>query len=213
MTDQKEEKIEKSDFKAVKLKDGEEILLVVRQTPVAFSSAFLIGLFLFLLPFFFLFPLFSWGKIGMVIFFILLGGAILFALYELINWYFNCGIITSLRVIDIDQKGLFNRIVSEVPYYKIDDVSYNIKGIKQSMFRYGNVVVAIRGYRSSVTLRNVAKPAMIQELVLEVERRVRKWDENEEKKPVMDKIMDEMDKLSSVEKRALALALKKMKKE
>ncbi|PIR66460.1 MAG: hypothetical protein COU51_03835 [Parcubacteria group bacterium CG10_big_fil_rev_8_21_14_0_10_36_14] len=204
----------KSDFKAVKLKEGEEVLLVVRQTPIVYSTAILFGLLFFLLPFFFLFPLFSWGKIGMVIFFILLGGAIFFTLYQLIDWYFNCGIVTNVRVIDIDQKGLFNRIVSEVPYYKIDDVSYNIKGIKQSMFRYGNVVVAIRGYRSSVTLRNVAKPAMIQELVLEVERRVRKWDENEEqKKPVMDKIMEEMDKLSSVEKRALALALKKMKKE
>ena len=201
----------KSEFKAISLKDGEEILLVIRQTPIAFSGSILIGLFLFLLPFFLLFPLFSWGKWGVVIFFILFGVAIIFSLHRLIDWYFNCGIITNQRVIDIDQHGLTDRVVSEVPYYKIDDVSYNIKGFRQAIFRYGNVVVAIRGYRSSVTLRNIARPAMVQELILEVERQLRGWDvEND--KPI-DKVMDDLDKLSIVERKALTLALKKMKKE
>tara|TARA_Y100000310_G_scaffold293587_1_gene323267 strand:- start:88 stop:711 length:624 start_codon:yes stop_codon:yes gene_type:complete len=200
----------KSEFKAVKLKEGEEILLVVRQTSIAFATSILVGLVLFLFPFFLLFPLFSWGKWGVVIFVILLFIAIIFALYRFIDWYFNCGIITDKRVIDIDQTGLFDRVVSEVPYYKIDDVSYNIKGIRQSMFRYGNVVVAIRGYRSSVTLKNIAKPWIVQELILEVERRIRRWD-SENEKPV-DQVMENVDKLSSVEKRSLEVALRKMGK-
>ncbi|MFC1612453.1 PH domain-containing protein [Patescibacteria group bacterium] len=204
-------------FKSVKLKDGEKILLVVRQTPIAFGMSILIGLILFLLPFFLLFPLFSWGKWGMALFFVLLFGAILFALYQFINWYFNCGIITNQRVIDIDQTGLTDRVVSEVPYYKIDDVSYNIKGVRQSLFRYGNVVIAIRGYRSSVTLRNIHRPWLVQELILEVERQVRGWNKEErqaqeEERQPMDKIMGEVPKLSDVERRALKVALKKMKK-
>lgn len=186
-------------------------MLVVRQTPVAFANSLLIGTLLFLLPFFLLFPLFTRGKWGVAGFIVLLSVAVIFSFYRLVDWYFNCGIITNMRVIDIDQKGLFARTVSEVPYYKIDDVSYNIKGFRQTMFRYGNVVVAIKGYRSSVTLRNVAKPAMIQELVLAVEREVKGWDD-EQKRP-MDKIMGEVDKLSDIERRALAIALKKMKKE
>jgi len=198
-------------FRAIKLKEGEKILLVVRQTPIAFANSILIGTFLFLLPFFFLFPLFTRGKWGVAGFIALLAVAVIFSFYRLVDWYFNCGVITNMRVIDIDQKGLFQRTVSEVPYYKIDDVSYNIKGLRQTMFRYGNVVVAIKGYRSSVTLRNVARPAMIQELILEVEREIKGWDD--EKARPMDKIMGEVDKLSEVERRALAVALKKMKKE
>lgn len=198
-------------FRAVKLKDGEKILLIVRQTPVAFANSLLVGTLLFLLPFFLLFPLFTRGKWGVAGFISLLFIAVIFAFYRLVDWYFNCGIITNMRVIDIDQKGLLQRTVSEVPYYKIDDVSYNVKGLRQTMFRYGNVVVAIKGYRSSVTLRNVGKPAMIQELVLAVEREVKGWDD-EQKRP-MDKIMGEVDKLSDIERRALAIALKKMKKE
>ncbi|MBU1180087.1 hypothetical protein KJ885_04030 [Patescibacteria group bacterium] len=201
----------KSDFKAVKLKDGEDILLIVRQTPIAFSGSILLSLLLFLLPFFLLFPLFSWGKWGVVIFCILLGFAILFSLYRFIDWYFNCGIITNMRVIDIDQTGLFDRIISEVPYYKIDDVSYHMKGLRQTMFRYGNVVVAIRGYRSSVTLQNITRPWLVQELILEVERHVRGWDAGEER-PV-DRVMDDLDKLSPVERKALQVALKKVKRE
>ena len=72
----------KSEFKAVKLKDGEEILLVVRQTAIAFATSILAGLVLFLLPFFLLFPLFSWGRWGVVVFVILLSIAIIFALYR-----------------------------------------------------------------------------------------------------------------------------------
>jgi hypothetical protein len=198
-------------FKAITLKPDEKILMVVRQTPVAFSNSLLIGALLFLLPFFLLFPLFSYGKWGVAGFSALLLAAIIFAGYRFIEWYFNCGIITNMRVIDVDQKGMTERVVSEVPYFKIDDVSYNIKGVKQTMFRYGNVVVAIRGYRSSVILRNIAKPAMIQELILEVEREVRGWDDDD-RRP-MDKIMGEVDKLSEIEIRALAVALKKMKNE
>lgn len=198
-------------FHAVKLKEGEKILLIIRQAPIAFANSLLIGTLLFLLPFFLLFPLFTRGKWGVAGFIVLLSAAIVFAFYRLVDWYFNCGIITNMRVIDIDQKGLLQRTVSEVPYYKIDDVSYNIKGFRQTMFRYGNVVVAIKGYRSSVTLRNVGRPAMIQELVLAVEREVKGWDD-EQKRP-MDKIMGEVDKLSDIERRALAIALRKMKKE
>ncbi len=193
------------------MKEGEKILLFVRQTPIAFANSILIGAFLFLLPFFLLFPLFTRGKWGVAGFIALISIAVIFSLYRFVDWYFNCGVITNQRVIDIDQKGLFARTVSEVPYYKIDDVSYNVKGLRQTMFRYGNVVVAIKGYRSSVTLRNVDKPAMIQELILEVEREIKGWDD--EKAKPMDKIMGEVDKLSEVERRALAVALKKMKKE
>jgi len=198
-------------FRAITLKPDEKILMVVRQTPIAFATSFLIGLFLFLLPFFLLFPLFSYGKWGVAGFVTLVTVAVCFCGYKFIEWYFNCGVITNMRVIDIDQRGLTNRVVSEVPYFKIDDVSYNIKGVKQTMFRYGNVVVAIKGYRSSVTLRNVASPAVIQELILEVEREVRGWDEDE-RRP-MDKIMGEVDKLSEIEIRALSVALRKMRAE
>jgi len=198
-------------FKAFKLKEGEEILFVVRQSPIAFSTSLLIGLLLFLLPFFLLFPLFSLGKWGVLIFILLFLGALYFTVDRLINWYFNCGIITDQRVIDIDQSGFFDRIVSEVPYYKIDDVSYNVKGFKQSTFKYGNVSIAIRGYRSNITLQNISKPWIVQELILEVERHVRGWDNG--KKPPMDSIMGELDKLNPIEKKALEVALRKMKKD
>jgi len=198
-------------FKAFKLKEDEEILLIVRQSPIAFSTAFLIGLLLFLLPFFLLFPLFSWGKWGIVIFIVLFLAALYYAVDRFVNWYFNCGIITDQRVIDVDQDGFFDRIVSEVPYYKIDDVSYSIKGLKQSTFKYGNVVVAIRGYRSNVTLKNISRPWVVQELILEIERNVRGW--KSENKPPMDNIMGELDKLNPIEKKALEVALRKMKKD
>ncbi|MDO8560910.1 MAG: PH domain-containing protein [bacterium] len=67
---------------------------------------------------------------------ILLYGFILWADYYLDVW-----IITSKRLIDIQQKGLFNRSVSELGMDKVQDVTIKINGFVQTMLKFGNLEV------------------------------------------------------------------------
>ena len=125
-----------SDFLLRKLnfKENEEIIKIVRRYPLTCTFPILITLILVAGSFFFLSLFFSWGPIGVALFLTILLLGIIYGTREFVLWYFNAFIITNQRVIDIDQRGFFDRIVSEAPYEKIQDVSYRVKGIFQTLF-------------------------------------------------------------------------------
>ena len=61
--------------------------------------------------------------------------------YEFHNYYLSLQIVTTKRLIDVDQRGLFYREVNELPIEKIEDVTYTQAGILPSVFHYGTVKV------------------------------------------------------------------------
>lgn len=156
-----------SDFLLRKLnfKENEEIIKIVRRYPLTCTFSILITLILVAGVFFFLSLFFSWGPIGVALFLAILLLGIIYGTREFVLWYFNAFIITNQRVIDVDQRGFFDRIVSEAPYEKIQDVSYRVKGIFQTLFHYGNIQVQTAGTALRLELKNIYQPGKIQELI------------------------------------------------
>lgn len=155
--------------KNLNLKEGEVLVKVVRQSPWAFLGSEILVTLLIITPFFFLFLLFSWGKQGQIIFFASLILGIFLAFKTFIKWYFNAFIITNKRIVDFDQRGLFQRTVSELPLNKIQDIFYEIKGVKQTIFGYGTIEIIISGTQSKLRIRNVSQPQKIQQLILQLQ--------------------------------------------
>ena len=145
------------------LGEGEKIIKVVHQHPLTFITSFLVVFVLVMGPFFFLFPLFYLGVIGIIIFFLYLGIGIILGIRLFVIWYFNVFIITNKRVVDITQHGFFDRVVSEIPLEKVRDVSYRVKGLRQTLFGYGNVQVV--GESIKLELCNISGPQKIQGLI------------------------------------------------
>lgn len=152
-------------IKKISPKAGEEIIAVVRHYGLTLWPKILAAILLFTLPFFFIFPLFKWGYWGVALFLfpILLG--IIFALKTFIVWYYNAFIITNRRVIDLDQRGFFERIVSEAPLETIQDVSHRRKGIWQTIFCYGDVRIQIADTDTGLEIKNVRAPEITQQLI------------------------------------------------
>jgi hypothetical protein len=152
-------------IKKISLKAGEEVIEVVRHFGLTLWPKFLAVILLFTLPFFFIFPLFKWGYWGVALFLfpILLG--VIFAFKTFIVWYYNAFIITNRRVVDIDQRGFFERIVSEAPLETIQDVSHRRKGIWQTIFRYGDVRIQIADTDIGLEIKNVRAPEVTQQLI------------------------------------------------
>lgn len=152
-------------IKKINPKAGEEIMAVVRHFGLTFWPQILAVALLIILPFFLIFLLFGWGYwgVGLFLFLIFLGA--LYAVRTLVIWYYNAFIITNLRIIDIDQRGFFERVVSEAVYEKIQDVSYRRKGIWQTIFRYGDVRIQMVGSDSGLEIKNVRSPERVQELI------------------------------------------------
>ena len=61
------------------------------------------------------------------------------------NYYLSLGVITSERVIDIDQTGIFKREVNEMSMATLEDASYKQNGVFANMFNYGNVILQTAG--------------------------------------------------------------------
>lgn len=61
------------------------------------------------------------------------------------DYYLSLQIVTSERVIDIDQKGLFNREVNQLSLDKVQDVTYKQNSFLSVVFNFGNVIIETAG--------------------------------------------------------------------
>lgn len=80
-------------------------------------------------------------------------------------WRKDVVIITNQRVIDINQKSLFDKEVAEINYYKIRDIIYQIKGILASMFNFGRIELHLAG-GAVLALDKIPHPQRIQKILL-----------------------------------------------
>lgn len=95
--------------------------------------------------------------------FLLLSLFIIFVLY-----YLNLHIITDIRIVDIDQEGLFSHVVSELHLDKIEDVTSQTNGLLANIFDYGTVLIQTAGATERFEFRNVPKPAVLTKIILDL---------------------------------------------
>jgi membrane protein YdbS with pleckstrin-like domain len=152
------------------LKADEELILLVRKYVPVFLMPILCSTVCIIAPFFFLYPLWHWGPWGIAIFFAVLLGGIFLSVRTIVIYSLNVFVITSQRIIDIDQAGLFDRTVSETTYNKIQDVSIRIKGVWQTVLHYGSIIIQTAGNQANIELMGVKNPEKLQQLITEVQK-------------------------------------------
>ncbi len=149
----------------VNLHDGEKVAAVVRNHWLSFFWGLSLPFTLIVAAFFFMVPLFRFGTPGLVAFGLLTFGGLFWFLRTVFLWYWNAFIVTSERIVDVDQRGLFDRTVSEAPFDKIQDVSYQVKGILGTVLNVGTVIVQTAGTNTNLELLHVHRPQDIQHLI------------------------------------------------
>lgn len=151
--------------KFIQLKPREEVLEVVHASLVPRAHRFFLLLVWLLLPFFFLFPLWRYGTVGIVTFaiWVLSGVILLYRAYA--KWGNTVFIVTDRRVIDCEQKGLFHRVVTEARYDQIDEVSYHIKGFLPTIFRFGSIHLQLHGSAADIYIDQVTRPQRVTDLI------------------------------------------------
>jgi len=79
-------------------------------------------------------------------------------------------LITSERILDIDQSSLFVRQVSETSLDKIQDVVGKINGFFASVFDFGDVEIQTAGYENFFEGRKIASPHLTARKILDVQQ-------------------------------------------
>ena len=147
----------------LQVKDGEEIKDIVRRHGLTLVPGLFVAFLCIVVPFFFLFPLFAWGIFGVAVFLVAVILGIVIAIRTFLLWDADVLIVTSLRVVDVDQRGVFTRIVSEAPIPSIQDVSWTRKGIGQTILRMGTLRIQQTGMQSAIEARDIASPERVCE--------------------------------------------------
>ena len=158
---------------------GEEILLVAHRHWFDIISQFFLvfGLILFLLascvftPF--LFPALLAGANAALFsflqnFFLLIVWLLSFVIW--VDYYFDVWIITNRRVVNIEQKGLFSRSISELELEKIQDVTVEVLGIIPTFLNYGNLYVQTAAEEERFAFWHVPNPYAIKDLLMNLQK-------------------------------------------
>lgn len=144
--------------------DLEQILAVFR--PHWFTNVrwILIALVMFLAPAFLsVVPILSFfpGRYQLVfiIFWYILTFVVAFESF--LSWYFDVYIITDERVVDINFNNLLSKKFSETKISMIQDVTYTVTGVAQTMFNYGDVRIQTAGEIPEINFESVPNPEKI----------------------------------------------------
>lgn len=86
-----------------------------------------------------------------------------------IDYYFDVWIITDERIIDIDQKALFVRHVSELEFPKIQDVSIEVVGVIPTVLNYGDVHIQTAATKGRFLFRKVPDPYKLKSLIMNMQ--------------------------------------------
>ena len=83
-----------------------------------------------------------------------------------LDYSLDIWVITNKRVIDVEQQGLWDRVVAENRLDKIQDVTSEVHGILQTTLDYGTVKVQTAGESENFIFETVGQPRQMVEKLL-----------------------------------------------
>ncbi len=118
------------------------------------------------------FFLFNFGSLGDGEILLSFGAAVVslflwaFLFFIFIDYYLDVWVITNERIINIEQKGLFKREVSELRLEKVQDLTTEIGGIISTLFDFGDLYVQTAGKRERFLFKSIPHPERIKDVIL-----------------------------------------------
>jgi hypothetical protein len=99
-----------------------------------------------------------WGPALTATLFAYLLVVLILTLTELTDYWLDVWIVTDERIINTEQHGLFNRVVSEVYLSQIQDVTSETKGYLGTFLTYGDVYVQTAAERERFQFKGIDNP-------------------------------------------------------
>ncbi|OGK10706.1 hypothetical protein A2767_04475 [Candidatus Roizmanbacteria bacterium RIFCSPHIGHO2_01_FULL_35_10] len=146
---------------------NEQIILVLRAHPITQLPWIINSIVLFVVLIFLNFVFFNFLLPAQTFFANFFGLAFIFAYiwFNFLSWFFNVGIITNERIIDIDFHAVIYKEVTETQLSKVEDVTAKSGGFFASIFNFGNVFVQTAGTEINIEFYNIPKPAEVTKII------------------------------------------------
>ena len=168
--------------KAISLKEGEEMLSIIRRHWFPLAIEGMVNIFIFIMVAVAL-VLIHASVLGggtyseefrvllPIGFFVLGFVGLLLWMHFFASWsdhWLDAWIVTTERVIDIEQHGFFTREVSEFPLSKIQDVTHTISGVIPTWLHFGDVRIQTASISEDFVMKQVPFPDLVKEHLMQV---------------------------------------------
>lgn len=168
----------------------EKIVIFLRRHPFVFFLQIILYGFLGLIPvilYYFYTSSFNIPEFGEGVRTILVLGASIYYLFiavylytQYIDYYLDVWIVTTHRIINVEQKGLFRRFIAEHDLDVVQDVAVEMEGLFPTFLRYGDIHVQTAGATQYFIFKEVPNPFHVGEeigdVVKEYKEKIRKED-------------------------------------
>jgi len=84
-----------------------------------------------------------------------------------LDWYLDLWVLTNQKIIDIQQMGLFKRLIMTYGIENIQGVSVKTEGPLAVFFKYGDAEIKIAGQADAVTFKRIPQPQTAQDKILQ----------------------------------------------
>lgn len=143
---------------------NEKVIIILKQHPIFLLKGIIISLIII----FMIVSMFYFFKINASTIIALIFGIftiIFINLYYLYLWYNDLYVLTNQRIIDVDQKGLFNRVLAETSLDQIQEIKVQMTGPISHLLGIGTIVVQTAGPSENLILELVPNPFMSQKII------------------------------------------------
>ena len=149
-------------------RNNEIVLLLLRKHWLTNLGWLILGVLLFIVPLIFkdfpalaILPL----KYRLLVF---IGWYLLLIAYlfeKFLGWFYNVGIVTDQRVVDIDFYGLLYKEVSTADLDKIQDVTQKQIGAVRTVFNFGNILIQTAAETQMLEFEDIPQPDKVAKLL------------------------------------------------
>lgn len=91
-----------------------------------------------------------------------------FLIFAILRWYYNVGIITDKRVLDIDFHNIMSHSVAEARLEKIVDITVKQKGIEGSIFDVADIHIQTAGSNPEIVFSKIPRARDVQNILYEL---------------------------------------------
>lgn len=97
----------------------------------------------------------------------------LFLFFRWTDYYLDVWVVTNKRIVNREQNGLFNRVISEQELDRVQDVTGEEKGMLQTFLHYGNVYIQTAGTQERFVFEEVPHPFEIAKKIIQLTKEVK----------------------------------------
>lgn len=160
-------------LKFVNQESDEIILLFLRRHFVTNVPWILATLLLSLIPLLFLaislIPNFTFMAIPPNLIIVLTGFYYLivlsYAFDKFVSWFYNIGIVTQKRIIDIDSTNILSHNTAAANFNEIVDVKFTQRGFLQSFFNYGDIHLQTEAIHANFEFDAAPQPTKVSDII------------------------------------------------